>query len=489
MANIKGIEFKEGMFVAVYGMEVKNDNDIYVVDCDYSIEGKYAICRDELCLKKVKLNGEMSKAKYNICFVNERIFRKNPNMKIEIITDLKVGKKTVNNYLKNRENKEVVTTFEESKEELKVGSIVKFSKTLVCGTFGDTVIGTKRMFLVKAVEPKLQIIEVGVKGQELSNAKYYSFTPQLTEKIHNEEYLIVLDKKETLKEELNKIEAVEEKKEEVKKVTTIENTSNIEGVEVIYNDDKNGIEITFASKELATEEIRTELKAVGFRYFFKLGKWIAKQNNETIATVNKLFRTVTEENEVEVIEVKEKNVSDVTESVEENIKEIKSNNIEVNKMSKTKISISEKVYNGCDVHPALRREEKIIIHDGWQWYMGHVEDEKQLNEMLEFFDMELTSISNKVEHETTGKIITYNLSKDIENYNCGFWNIEQLKEFSNNSELKKLKGLSNGSIVDCYAEIKEDKVVIYRPNPNAKEVYKEMSLNDEIEFRKNNWYI
>lgn len=104
--------------------------------------------------------------------------------------------------------------------------------------------------------------------------------------------------------------SLEENKEEVKEVAITENTSNVEGVEVVYNDDKNGIEITFASKELATEEIRAELKAVGFRYYFKLGKWIAKQNDETISTVNKLFGSISEVEEI-----------DVTEEVEEILQE------------------------------------------------------------------------------------------------------------------------------------------------------------------------
>lgn len=111
---------------------------------------------------------------------------------------------------------------------------------------------------------------------------------------------------------------LEEKKEEEKEVATIENTSNTEGVEVVYNDEKNGIEIIFASKELATEEIRTELKAVGFKYFFKLGKWIAKQNDDTITTVNKLFGGSTSEAE----EI------DVTEEVEEMLKEENTNTYE-----------------------------------------------------------------------------------------------------------------------------------------------------------------
>ena len=96
--------------------------------------------------------------------------------------------------------------------------------------------------------------------------------------------------------------SLEEKKEEVKEVATTEEVNAVEGVDVVFNEEKNGIEITFASKDLATEEIRTELKAAGFRYFFKLGKWIAKQNAETIATVNKLFNSNKEVEEIDVTE-------------------------------------------------------------------------------------------------------------------------------------------------------------------------------------------
>ena len=99
-------------------------------------------------------------------------------------------------------------------------------------------------------------------------------------------------------------------------------------------------------------------------------------------------------------------------------------------------------------------------------------------------------VFQEVEYETTGKINFYNLSKNIINYrDGGFWSIEELRKITNNAELKKVKGLSNGSVVDCYAEIKEDEVIIYRPNPNAKEVYQTMTLEDELNFRKNNWYI
>ena len=79
----------------------------------------------------------------------------------------------------------------------------------------------------------------------------------------------------------------------------------------------------------------------------------------------------------------------------------------------TTISISEKIYNNYDVHPAMRREEKIIIHDGWQWHIGSVKNEEQLKDLLNFLEIEITGIQSQVEYETTGKITYYNLSKNI----------------------------------------------------------------------------
>ena len=105
--------------------------------------------------------------------------------------------------------------------------------------------------------------------------------------------------------------SLEEKKEEAKEVVTAEE-SNVEGIEVVYNEEKNGIEISFKSKELATEEIRAELKAVGFRYFAKFRKWIARQNDETIATVNKLFGSDSEVEEIEVTEAVEEMLQEET---------------------------------------------------------------------------------------------------------------------------------------------------------------------------------
>lgn len=108
-------------------------------------------------------------------------------------------------------------------------------------------------------------------------------------------WVSVEDKKET-KEILHKEEVMEQAP-----VTT-------EGITVEFNEAKNGIEITFASKELATVEIREQIKAVGFRWFSSYGKWMARQNKETIELVNRLFlnnssesEAATTEEEIEVL--------------------------------------------------------------------------------------------------------------------------------------------------------------------------------------------
>lgn len=143
--------------------------------------------------------------------------------------------------------------------------------------------------------------------------------------------------------------SLEEKKEEV---ATIENTSNTEGIEVVYNDDKNGIEIKFASKELATEEIRTELKAVGFKYFFKLGKWIAKQNDDTIAIVNKLFGSTSKVEEI-----------DVAEEVEEMLKEENTiNPFTSEEMEETNKIVEMLVESGDALHKVWINEDDNCIY-------------------------------------------------------------------------------------------------------------------------------
>ena len=86
---------------------------------------------------------------------------------------------------------------------------------------------------------------------------------------------------------------------------------------------------------------------------------------------------------------------------------------------------------------------------------------KNLKIKLKFRETKVTN-SNVIKIYTANKIITNKL----------FWKKEEVEGF------KKVVGLSNGSKVDCYIhEIDDINVEIYRPNPNAEEVYNKYDLD------------
>ena len=178
------IKLVEGQFVRLIGMEVKGENDIYIVEHDYTKpDPRYSIVRNEYCLRKVKLNGEKKSSGYTIVFYDEYKEKKNPNMDIKIITDLKAGKKEVNSYLKNRNNDETVITFEKSEDqEIKDGSIIKFSEGIKFGVFGGYYVSNRGLWKVsfRNEGKNITITELGKKGQVLSNSRIYGADERLT---------------------------------------------------------------------------------------------------------------------------------------------------------------------------------------------------------------------------------------------------------------------------------------------------------------------
>jgi hypothetical protein len=79
--------------------------------------------------------------------------------------------------------------------------------------------------------------------------------------------------------------------QEPSNVSTIETTSN--DINVVLNEEKNGIEITFATKP--SEEVLSALHAHGFKWYYKLKKWIAKQTPDRITFAYSLIPSVTVE--------------------------------------------------------------------------------------------------------------------------------------------------------------------------------------------------
>jgi len=333
MESLKGLY--EGTFVKITGMKVKNDNDIFVVDSDYRIKDKYAICKDERCLHKVKLNGEQKTSGYNIVFLNEKTLRRNPEIKVEIVTDLKQAKKEVNDWLKGIRNEEMVVSYEKSENQtITKDCYIRFVKGLKFGFFGDKYIREDSIFKVGECEKTLYIKRIGKQGQELSSldsSNTYNFSENLYKRAMEENYIEVVEKIETKKgdiintkvinnkknyehEEVEEINNIEVAAEPVNNITanenitieTIEEVNNI-SVQVSFNEEKNGIELKFTDKP--STEILSQIKANGFRWSKYQKIWYCKDSKEKrdfLTSIGLLkSSTDTEETSNTIVELKE----------------------------------------------------------------------------------------------------------------------------------------------------------------------------------------
>lgn len=218
---------------------------------------------------------------------------------------------------------------------------------------------------------------------------------------------------------------------------------NIEGIEVIYNKEKNGIEIAFENKELATQEIRTELKAVGFRYFPKFKKWMARQNDKTIATVKKLFAATSE---VEEMEVPKKEAEEIT-SIFNKVVEKNSLNDWYNTRRKFVKELKDN---------ALLSFDKPIVQQ--------IKDEKIKNYMYRVLKENDTIIDQFIDNKfTVGEKLTIVKESVIGGASIShiiFNNYEEIEEYNKKSikmtlGIKNKRGLYNTTI-------EKDKVLIYR---------------------------
>lgn len=111
-------------------------------------------------------------------------------------------------------------------------------------------------------------------------------------------------------------------------------------------------------------------------------------------------------------------------------------------------------------------------------YLGfHFASFKNINQAKKFFDIFGAKFSPFYADEFYESWESEKIFKD-EGY---FWKKEELPK-----GVKKIKALSNGSIVDCYYKKTDKAVLFYRPNPNAKNVYKPLSIDEHIKYQKEN---
>jgi len=118
----------------------------------------------------------------------------------------------------------------------------------------------------------------------------------------------------------------------------------------------------------------------------------------------------------------------------------------------------------------------IIYREGYSnFHFASFETVKQFKDFIKLFniDYDLDFITDYGKNIKIGR-----LTKRLTDGKISFW---KLSEIPTNS--KKTKALSNGSIVDCYINETEKEIKLYRPNPNAKDIYNPLSLKNHIRFQ------
>lgn len=120
----------------------------------------------------------------------------------------------------------------------------------------------------------------------------------------------------------------------------------------------------------------------------------------------------------------------------------------------------------------------IIIHVGNSYFA-----EFETIDQLEFFAKTLGFGYEMVEErpwlDTNMIYRKYSMTHEINRDNPYFWKLTDIPE-----NAKPIKALSNGKIVTCYFVNDGKAINFYRPNPNAKDVHKPLSIDDHIVHRR-----
>jgi hypothetical protein len=218
MFDLNNKEIAEGQYLKVIGCKVKNDNGIYIVNKKYS--------EDSFCLYKVLQNGEESKTKYNIYFLD---FKRDKDRQVTIISkdELKQAANEVKAFVDGVTSNELVYSFTRTAEqEVKEGLYVKFIKHILLTGHINSFAGTYEIDKIDK-ENRMCLHLVGERGEKVAynvNNQYQgrpiilSFKNATVQKLFSEKYIEILERHESTKGEQKKEIIKEEKTEQKQEV-------------------------------------------------------------------------------------------------------------------------------------------------------------------------------------------------------------------------------------------------------------------------------
>lgn len=121
---------------------------------------------------------------------------------------------------------------------------------------------------------------------------------------------------------------------------------------------------------------------------------------------------------------------------------------------------------------------KAVIRRADQYFYYHMASFYNMEQLRRFCKKFNIALLPKDENDS---VIIFETSKKIMDSNRKFWKLSDLPK-----NAKPIFALSNGSIVKCYYTNTKTTVRIYRPNPNAKEIYQPLPFKKHIAHHKKN---
>ena len=117
----------------------------------------------------------------------------------------------------------------------------------------------------------------------------------------------------------------------------------------------------------------------------------------------------------------------------------------------------------------------VIIHRD-QWYFYSCDTMRQLDRLVNILGFSYR-LSMETKSPNTGIFRRYDLDREFRD-----------KEFNSREQIptdaKPIKALSNGSIVKCYFTNDGETITLYRPNPNCKDIYDPLPLDQNIAYTR-----
>lgn len=123
---------------------------------------------------------------------------------------------------------------------------------------------------------------------------------------------------------------------------------------------------------------------------------------------------------------------------------------------------------GCGYH-------FVVTHEGLSWTAFRTAN--GFKEFIKRNNLKFKFIQGGNNHKMGGWYKYYVCISEGEIIENSFWNLDDIPQ-----NAIKYKNLSNGSLVDCYYWNINNNTYDYRPNPNAKEVYKPLKIEEHIKY-------